>query len=107
MSNLLGGGHSLDFLRKLSFISKSNFNNGNDQDIFNEVVSKNPQIIKSILALPEALFQNGLLYRTHIGPNFSASVGNLSIYLFHANFVSGIDNKINLLRYSGLWFLDC
>jgi hypothetical protein len=94
-----------DFLKKLSTVNVAYAHKYNDQDVFNMIIKENPHVVKDLLALPEALFQNGLLYQTHSGAKFPELVGELRPYLFHANYVIGVENKINLLKRSKLWFL--
>ena len=97
---------AMDLLRMMSAVNKENVHRGNDQVIFNEEIRRNPDLIRDVLALPESLFQNGLHYRSHLGPKLAYSVGNLTPLLFHANYVAGLENKKSLLKYVSLWFVD-
>jgi hypothetical protein len=78
----------------------------NDQDIFNLLVKSNPGLVKNIWVLPEALFQNGLHAPFHLGRKFDLQLGELSPFVFHANYVKGLKNKIKLLQRIGQWHLD-
>jgi hypothetical protein len=93
------------FLESLSAVNLSNLHLGNDQKIFNLVVRSNKNLVRDILLLPESLFQNGLHFRTFLGQRFPDSGADLQPYIFHANFVSGIESKIRLLKYASLWFV--
>jgi hypothetical protein len=76
-----------------------------DQYVFNEVVgNSNPELRQRILALPESLFANGLQYRTFLNGEKVELTGRLQPFIFHANWVVGLENKIKLLKHLNLWF---
>jgi hypothetical protein len=74
-----------------------------DQMVFNALIKQEPELMRSVLALPESLFQNGLQYRHYHGRRFKESVGDLKPFLFHANWIFGLKNKRRVLRRIGLW----
>lgn len=90
---------SIDFLRCILRLSKDAENFGNDQDLLNEVIVRNPSLARFIYLFPESLFQNGMF----------RDVGNTDFpdyFLFHANYSVGIESKVGLLKSRGLWFPD-
>ena len=94
-----------DMLIQLKKLNESNVGHG-DQKVFNNFIKLHPNLVKEILTLPESLFQNGLQYGLHKSPKFSKSVDQLKPYLFHANFVIGVESKVKLLKYSSLWLVN-
>ena len=78
---------------------------GNDQDLLNLEISQRNDVAKEILLLPEGLFQNGLYFQTYQTHDFSAMRGKLQPFLFHANFVVGLEAKRKLLELTGHWHL--
>jgi hypothetical protein len=76
-----------------------------DQDLINYSYKTNIFFKNSVFILPESLFQNGK-YASHHIINASESdylIPKLSPYLFHANYVSGLEKKVELLKTCGLW----
>lgn len=78
---------------------------GSDQFLFNKVVSKNYNLIKEIFILPKSIFPNGLHYKNFFKKKIKYVLGYIKPYIFHANYVLGINNKIKLLRKLSLWHL--
>lgn len=93
-------------LNKLFDVNSKYLFKGNDQDAFNYVYRNKSKISKEFYVFPDSLFQCGLLYKMHIKKNFFPLVEELKPYFFHANFVVGINNKIKLLKFLSLWFLN-
>lgn len=91
------------YIKQISDIHKSSLDNLNDQDVFNTVISDNPFLVKEVFLLPESLFPNGLHYKNFKSESFNIVGGQLSPFIFHANWVKGIDHKIKLLKHVGLW----
>ena len=79
-----------------------------DQAACQRLIENNPTWLRDIYCLPEALFLNGLGYRTlqDSGERPSAMEGELLPFLFHANWTIGSDNKLKLLVGTGTWLLD-
>jgi hypothetical protein len=79
-----------------------------DQDACKLVIAREPAWLKDIYLLPEALFVNGLGYRTmrHERNPPGAMVGELRPFLFHANWTIGLDNKQKLLAMAHCWSVD-
>jgi hypothetical protein len=90
-------------LERLDVITRGGDQKTGDQAAFNALIEQEPELMHSILALPESLFQNGLQYRQYHGRRFKESVGELKPFLFHANWIFGLENKRRVLRRIGLW----
>jgi len=90
-------------LERLHVMNMGCADKADDQMVFNALIEQEPEIMRSVLALPEALFQNGLQYRQYHGRRFKESVGDLQPFLFHANWIFGLENKRRVLRRMGLW----
>ena len=103
---LLSIGSIVPLLNKLFEVNSKYLFKGNDQDAFNYVYRNKSKISKEFYVFPDSLFQCGLLYKMHIKKNFFPLVEELKPYFFHANFVVGINNKIKLLKFLSLWFLN-
>lgn len=84
----------------------------NDQLIINHLLMNNPNIF-NIYVLSECNFPNGLLYFNELNDtnmNFRQAQTNFKnstepVYFVHANYIIGIDNKINSLKQKKLWFI--
>jgi len=98
---------ALPFLDEVVRITKLNNRNPRayDQVVLNEIVNANPELGVHILTLPEAVFPNGLQYSTFVGQAHSALIHRVEPMLFHANYVTGLSDKISLLRGVGGWYL--
>ncbi|MBR0846678.1 hypothetical protein JQ543_02895 [Bradyrhizobium diazoefficiens] len=79
-----------------------------DQDACNLIIARDPTWLKDIYLLPEALFVNGLSFRTmrHELTPIDAMEGELRPFLFHANWTIGLDNKKKLLAMAHCWSVD-
>lgn len=77
-----------------------------DQFIFNKLISKDSKYFKKIFTLPESLFQNGLHYKGYTEDKIDFLLNKLKPFVFHANYVLGLENKLKLLKKISLWFLD-
>ncbi|OOY34245.1 putative nucleotide-diphospho-sugar transferase [Solemya velum gill symbiont] len=91
------------FLERLKEINQNVLGEYNDQEVFNRTLGNTPKLYRDILTLPESLFPNGLHSRSFVGKDFEGLFGELSPFLFHANFVKGVQAKIDLLKYVNLW----
>lgn len=89
----------------------------NDQQLMNNLLQNNP-IVLNVGILSEYNFANGLLYFNELNefnklndnPNYRESQINFKkstepVYFVHANFMIGIDVKINELKRKNLWFI--
>jgi hypothetical protein len=94
-------------LNRLSSINESNSLRFNDQEVFNKILQNNPSMTKEILLLPDSIFPNGLQYKNFAPAmlDFMAEDKGNKPFIFHANWVRGIDRKIKLLKHVGLWKL--
>lgn len=77
------------------------------QPVFRDMLIQNPRFFANIFPLPEGLFPNGLLYRA---VEFDkepplAMAGRLQPFIFHSNWVRGLEMKRRLLIHSRLWFV--
>ena len=97
---------SKEFLSHLYQYNLKNLHIGNDQDIFNEYVLINPELVRELWSLPESQFQNGLFWKTHIEVDDDMNMGELKPYMYHANFIKGIEKKIVMLKKLKLWKLE-
>jgi hypothetical protein len=96
---------------KLTEFMYSNKNNGfNDQIFINNILNNNKEFI--IGMFNENNFPNGLLYFNEPNPKkhlrdaqekFKQST--LPIYFVHANYMVGIDRKIEAFKSKNLWFI--
>jgi hypothetical protein len=79
-----------------------------DQDACKLIIDRDPAWLKDIYLLPEALFVNGLGYRTmrHERTEFDGMEGELRPFLFHANWTIGRDNKQKLMAMAHCWPVD-
>lgn len=75
----------------------------NDQEIINARLLGDERFRKSVYELPSHLFANGLLAQSFRETSTSASTVRSTCLLFHANFVTGIEKKRDLLSEVGLW----
>jgi hypothetical protein len=90
----------------------TNKNKMNDQLIMNHLLINNPNIF-NVYVLSECNFPNGLLYFNELNDtnmNFRQAQTNFKnstepVYFVHANYIIGIDNKINSLKQKKLWFI--
>lgn len=101
------------FLQKLNAFNQTNRNNLGDEGNFNIFVRefKNRLIRKEMLTLPESQFQNGLYYwgrmqETETPDYLLVPDKQWKPFLFHANWVLGVDNKIKYLKCMSMWYLD-
>jgi len=84
----------------------------NDQLMMNNILMNNQNIF-NIYVLSECNFPNGLLYFNELNDtnmNFRQAQTNFKnsnepVYFVHANYMIGIDNKINSLKQKNLWFI--
>jgi len=96
---------TIHLLEQIVEINKANISSGNDQDIFNKIYSQNINIQKELFLFPEALFPNGLHYKNFLQDPYDPIRGKLQPFIFHANYVLGLEAKIALLKKVGLWLL--
>jgi hypothetical protein len=78
-----------------------------DQAACQRLVENDATWLHDIFCLPEALFLNGLGYRSlkNAGEQPCAMEAELLPFLFHANWTLGIENKRKLLTDTGTWLL--
>lgn len=84
----------------------------NDQLIMNQLLINNPNLF-NLRVLSECNFPNGLLYFNELNDsnmNFRQAQIDFKnssepIYFVHANYMIGIDNKIDALKQKKLWFI--
>jgi lipopolysaccharide biosynthesis glycosyltransferase len=83
----------------------------NDQIILAQLLIQNQTSIKTHL-LDHEMFANGLLYFNELSNNHDFRKIQLDfkktekpLYFVHANWMVGIDTKINALKNKGLWYL--
>ena len=83
----------------------------NSQLVMNQLLMNNQNII-NIGILSEYNFPNGLLYFKELNDNenfrqVQINFKNSSepVYFIHANYIIGIDNKIENLKNKNLWFI--
>lgn len=96
---------------KLTEFIYSNKNNGvNDQIFINRILNENDNFTVGILN--QNVFPNGLLYFNELRnekhfreaqENFKQST--LPVYFVHANYMVGIETKINAFKSKNLWFI--
>ena len=78
-----------------------------DQAACQWLIEQDGAWLRDIFCLPESLFLNGLGYRNLQQSNEPACPmeGELSPFVFHANWTIGIENKRNLLAGTGTWLV--
>jgi hypothetical protein len=95
----------------IDLIIKNKNDKMNDQLLMNNILSSNPNIF-NIFTLSECNFPNGLLYFNELSDNpyfrqaqtfFKKSME--PVYFVHANYMIGIDTKIEALKQKNLWFI--
>src|SRR5271166_3314146 len=77
------------------------------QPVFRDMLVENPKYLADIFPLPEGLFPNGLL-RCVVDSDKLPSDGcsqQLEPFIFHGNWVSGLDSKRQFLDDAGVWFV--
>jgi len=79
-----------------------------DQAFCQQLVENDPAWLRDIYCLPEALFLNGLGYRTLQDAREPPAhmEGELLPFVFHANWTIGSENKRKLLASTGTWLLE-
>lgn len=75
----------------------------NDQEIINAKLLVDERFRKSVYELPSHLFANGLFVHSLRETSTAVSTARSTCLVFHANFVSGIEKKRELLSEVGLW----
>jgi hypothetical protein len=91
------------------------------QPLFRDMLVENPKYLGDIFPLPEGLFPNGLLHRVAASDKLSSDACSqqlelfmrppdvrsqqLEPFIFHGNWVSGLENKRQLLDDAGVWFV--
>ena len=96
---------SIKLLKKIKTIACKYLSQYHDQDALNYISRNSKSLSNEFFKFPDSLFQSGLLYKMHSKNFFNPMVDSLKPFLFHANFVIGVDNKINLLKRISLWFV--
>lgn len=98
---------SLLMLKDLKSISK-NFDD-NDQVLLNRFLNERPELKDFIHVLPEALFANGLHWKSLLGSELidglNINTDSIKPILFHANYLVGLKNKKSMLEQLNLWLL--
>lgn len=114
--NMLCTGCMLLFPRPITIklmqsIYENRTSSENDQIILKHILMQNRNVI-NILALNKLQFPNGLLYFNELNENpryrmlqikFKQSI--LPVYFVHANWMVGMEAKINAFKKKGLWFV--
>lgn len=79
-----------------------------DQGACQRLIELNSGWLQDIFMLPEALFPNGLGYRSMLDQpaGLPPMESDLSPFLFHANWTVGPQNKYRLLASTGNWLVD-
>jgi hypothetical protein len=83
----------------------------NDQIILMNILMNNPNAI-NILPLNKLQFPNGLLYFSELNDNpiyrelqLQFKQSNYPIFFVHANWMVGMETKIDAFKKKGLWFV--
>lgn len=101
---------AIEFLDALLAKSRENDHGGliDDQAACQQLIDRDPAWLKDICFLPEALFVNGLGYRTaqQDGMPPVRLEGEIQPFMLHANWTVGLDNKRRLLASAHCWFID-
>lgn len=79
---------------------------GHDQQVFNLIFKNNGRFYASFCFLSEYYFPNGASYKNFSAEALDYSVSAGAPYLFHANYVVGLENKKRLLQHVGGWVLE-
>lgn len=78
-----------------------------EQNTMDAMIAKNPALLGNIHLLSEALFVNGIGYRTLLSePPAAPLQGSIEPFVFHANWTIGLEDKRRLMKQTGTWFLD-
>lgn len=95
----------------IDLIIKNKNDKINDQLLMNNILSSNPNIF-NIFILSECNFPNGLLYFNELSDNLNFRQAQTFFkksmephYFVHANYMIGIDTKIEALKQKNLWFI--
>jgi hypothetical protein len=77
------------------------------QPVLRDILIENKEYLADIFLLPEGLFPNGLLYctATSSDPPPVTMTGQLQPFIFHGNWVQGLDQKRRFLMHAGLWLV--
>jgi lipopolysaccharide biosynthesis glycosyltransferase len=94
----------------MCLIKNQNYTN-NDQIMMNQILKNNENIF-NIDILPKENFPNGLLYFNELSDNLNFRKHQMNFknskephYFVHANFMVGIDVKMEALKNKQLWFI--
>jgi hypothetical protein len=78
-----------------------------EQNTMDAMITKNPGWLANIHLLSEALFVNGMGYRTLLPePSSVPLLGRIEPFVFHANWTIGLEDKRRLMKQTGTWLLD-
>ena len=93
----------------IDIIIQNKTNMMNDQELMNDLLKNNPNIF-NVCILSQYNFVNGKSYFNELDghhPEFQINFKNSSepVYFVHANFMIGIDVKVNALKRKNLWFI--
>ena len=75
-----------------------------DQEYLADILMNEPERMRAIFPLPEALFPNGLLTQAVLRrkePQPVALTGRFDPFIYHANFTIGLENKMIVLEQAG------
>jgi hypothetical protein len=76
---------------------------GNDEDLFNREMNRNKALVRETYVMPESLFVTGNGYMLLRDDAPFDTVSKAKPFMFHANYVVGLERKVALLRHVGLW----
>lgn len=77
-----------------------------DQVLLNESLRMDIQSYSRVAVLPESHFPNGLMFPLLSGEPHKSAVHRITPFLFHANWVQGVDSKKSMLSAIGQWRVD-
>jgi hypothetical protein len=98
-------------IKLMKSVYENRTNKEGDQIILAHILRNNPKAL-NILSLNTLQFPNGLLYfsELHSNPRFREQQlqfrkSTLPVYFVHANWMVGMQTKIDALKKKGLWFV--
>src|SRR4051812_13267351 len=79
-----------------------------EQNVWDQMVTRDPTLLRYIHPLSEGLFLNGLGYRNLLADFASTAIMQAEIqpFAFHANWTVGLANKRALMLQTGTWRLE-
>ena len=79
-----------------------------EQKTLDAMITINPGLLGHVYLLPEGLFVNGIGYRNLLSEPAAVTplLGKIEPFVFHANWIVGLESKRKLMAQTGTWLID-